>query len=113
MVTFRLADGSTIGSHMFELRSISARLILAISLLIALTCGVLGTFSVIQQRSLTRLALDEQLKLQYDSVVAALDYEGRAALAVSTVVASLPPVADAITKGDRASLMALLGGAVV
>jgi methyl-accepting chemotaxis protein len=96
---------------MFELRSISARLILAISLLIALTCGVLGTFSVIQQRSLTRLALDEQLKLQYDSVIAALDYEGRAALAVSTIVASLPPVADAVARGDRDALVALLGGA--
>src|SRR5450631_3953088 len=93
---------------MFELRSISARLILAISLLIALTCGVLGTFSVIQQRSLTRLALDEQLKLQYDSVVAALDYEGRAALAVSAVIANLPPVAEAVAKGERDPLMTLL-----
>jgi hypothetical protein len=35
-------------------------------------CGVLGIFSVVEQRSLTRLALDQQLKLQYDSVVAAL-----------------------------------------
>ena len=33
---------------------------------------------------LVQLALDQQLKLQYDSVIAALDYEGRAALAVST-----------------------------
>jgi methyl-accepting chemotaxis protein len=96
---------------MFEIRSISARLVLAISLLVAVTCVGLGIFSVIQQRSLTRLALDQQLKLQYDSVVAALDYEGRAALAVSAVVASLPPVAVAIVKGDREALVALLGGA--
>src|SRR5229473_2801204 len=78
---------------MFKLRSISARLILTISLTVAVVCGILGTFSVIQQRSLTRLALDQQLKLQYDSVMAALDYEGRAALAVSAVIANLPPVA--------------------
>jgi methyl-accepting chemotaxis protein len=96
---------------MLKLHSISARLILAISLLVAVTCGVLGTYSVIQQRSLTRLALDQQLKLQYDSVVAALDYEGRTALAVSTVVAALPPVGEAIAKGDRDALVALLGGA--
>jgi methyl-accepting chemotaxis protein len=57
---------------------------------------------------LTRLALDQQLKLQYDSVIAALDYEGRAALAVSTVIANLPPVADAVAKGDRDALLALL-----
>src|SRR5580704_15418704 len=98
---------------MFTFRSISARLILAISLISAMTCGVLGTFSVIQQRSLTRLALDQQLKLQYDSIVAGLDYEGRAALAVSSVVAALPPVADGIVKGDRDQLMALLGAAQV
>jgi methyl-accepting chemotaxis protein len=96
---------------MFKLRSISARLILAISLTVAVTCAVLGAFSIVQQRSLTRLALDEQLKLQYDSIIAAIDYEGRAALAVSALVAALPPVADAVAKGDRGALLTLLGGA--
>src|SRR5260370_27780754 len=94
---------------MFKLRSSSARVILTISLTVAVACSVLGTFSILQQRSLTRLALDQQLKLQYDSVMAALDYEGRAALAVSAVIANLPPVADAVAKGDRDALMALLG----
>src|SRR3979409_328903 len=97
---------------MFKLRSIAARLILAISVTVAMACGILGTFSIIQQRSLTRLALDQQLKLQYDSVIAALDYEGRTAIAVSAVVAALPPVTEAIAKGDRAGLQALLGGAM-
>src|SRR5450432_1152874 len=96
---------------MFKIRSIAARLILAISLTVAAACAILGTFSILQQRSLTRLALDQQLRLQYDSVIAALDYEGRAALAVSSVIAALPPVEAAIVKGDRDSLMALLGGA--
>src|ERR1700739_4867582 len=95
---------------MFKLRSISARLILALSLTVGLACGILGTFSILQQRSLTRLALDQQLKLQYDSIIAALDYEGRAALAVSAVVATLPPVADAVAKGDRDALTVLLQG---
>jgi methyl-accepting chemotaxis protein len=96
---------------MFSLRSIAARLILAISLTVAVACAVLGTFSIMQQRALTQLALDQQLKLQYDSVIAAIDYEGRAALAVSAVVASLPPVKDAIVAGDRDSLVKLFGGA--
>ena len=81
---------------------------LAISLTVAAACGILGTFSIIQERALTRLALDQQLKLQYDSVIAALDYEGRAALAVSAVIANLPPVADAVAKGDRDALLPLL-----
>src|SRR3981189_172339 len=80
------------------------------SVTVAMACGILGTFSIIQQRSLTRLALDQQLKLQYDSVIAALDYERRAALAVSAVIATLPSVAEAVAKGDRDALMALLDG---
>ena len=97
---------------MFKICSIAFRLILAISLTVAVACGILGTFSIIQQRSLTQLALDQQLKLQYDSVIAAIDYEGRAALAVSSVVAALPPVADAIARDDRDGLAALLGDAM-
>jgi methyl-accepting chemotaxis protein len=97
---------------MFRIRSIAARLILAISMTVAVACGILGTFSILQERALTRLALDQQLKLQYDSVMAALDYEGRAALAVSAVIANLPPVADAIAKGEREPLMALLQGSL-
>jgi methyl-accepting chemotaxis protein len=93
---------------MFQIRSIAIRLILAISLTVAAACAILGTFSVMQERTLMRLALDQQLKLQYDSVIATLDYEGRAGLAVSAVIANLPPVADAIARGDRASLEPLL-----
>src|ERR1700730_5428992 len=97
---------------MFKLRSIGVRLILAISLTVAVACAILGTFSMMQQRALTRLALEQQLKLQYDSVIAALDYEGRTALAVSATIAALPPVGDAIAKGDRDGLGAWLGGAM-
>jgi methyl-accepting chemotaxis protein len=95
---------------MFQLRSIAARLILAISLTVAAACGILGTFSILQERSLMRLALDQQLKLQYDSVIAAIDYEGRAALAVSAAIATFPPVADAVAKSDRDAMSALLQG---
>ncbi len=93
---------------MFKMRSIAARLIVAISLTVAVACGILGTFSIVQQRALTRLALDHELKLQYDNVIAALDYEGRAALAVSSVVANLAPVGEAIAKGGRAALLSQL-----
>jgi methyl-accepting chemotaxis protein len=96
---------------MFKTRSIAARLILTIALTVAAACAILGGFSISQQRALTRLALDQQLKLQYDSVTAAIDYEGRAALAVSSVIAALPPVGEAIAKGDRDSLGTLLGEA--
>ena len=96
---------------MFRVRTISARLVLAISFILALTCGVLGGFSVMQQRSLMRLALDQQLRSQFDGILAAIDYEGRAALAVGGALAALPPVAAAIAAGDRDALFAILGDA--
>src|ERR1700738_4600103 len=107
---YRIFPPRSFGNPMFRLRSIAARLILAISMTVAVACGILGTFSIVQERGLTRLALDQQLKLQYDSVIAALDYEGRAPLGVSAVIATLPPVAEAIAKDDRDALMALLQG---
>src|ERR1700691_2251205 len=93
---------------MFQLRSIAARLILAISLTVAAACGILGTFSILQERALMRLALDQQLKLQYDSVIATLDYEGGPGLAGSAGIAQLPRVVDAVAKGDREALEPLL-----
>src|SRR3984893_15889319 len=93
---------------MFKLRSIGVRLILAISLTVAVACAILGTFSMMQQRALTKLALEQQLKLQYDSVIAALAYEGRAALAVSATTATAPAAADAVGSGDGGKLEAML-----
>jgi methyl-accepting chemotaxis protein len=93
---------------MFKLRSIAARLILAISLTVAMACAILGTFSFLEQRALMQLALDQQLKLQYESIIAALEYEGRAGLAVGSVIAALPPVEEAVAKGDRDALLTLL-----
>src|ERR1700684_3102934 len=97
---------------MLKIRSIGAVLILAISLTVAAACGILGTFSIMQQRALTQLALEQQLKLQYDSVIAAVDYEGRAALAVSATIATLPPETDAVASGDRDKLGPLLQGSM-
>ena len=60
---------------MFKLRSISARLILAISVTVAVACGILGTFSILQQRSLMRLALDQHsdtLSAQVDRFLSGL-----------------------------------------
>jgi methyl-accepting chemotaxis protein len=94
---------------MFKLRSIAARLVLAICVTVAVAAAVLGTFSLMKQRSLTQLALERELKLQYDSVIAAVEYEGHAALAVTSVIAAMPPVQDAVARSDRDALMALLG----
>ncbi|MBB1180670.1 hypothetical protein DSM05_16125, partial [Pseudomonas sp. FW305-3-2-15-E-TSA4] len=51
---------------MLKLKSIAARLILTIALTVAVACAILSGFSITQQRALTRMALDQQLKLQYE-----------------------------------------------
>src|SRR5438132_6958482 len=96
---------------LLKLRSISTRLVLAIAITVAGACALLAVYSVTQQEALTRLALDQQLKQQYDSVTAAFDYEGRTALAVSTVIARLSPIEEAIAKDDRDAILRLLGPA--
>jgi methyl-accepting chemotaxis protein len=93
---------------MFRIRSMSTRLVLAIS---ATTFGaslLFGAFSMVEQRDAAEAALDQQLELQYKSVLAALDYEGRTARAVGTVIAGLPPVQEALKNDDRDALGALL-----
>ncbi len=94
---------------MFWRRSISGRMVLAISLTLAATCTCLGLFSVAAQRNIARLALDDQLKLQYESVTAALDDQGQAGLAIGTAIAALPEVGKAVNAQDRAGLAAVLG----
>src|SRR5712672_3237057 len=95
---------------MLKIRSISARVVMAITLSVAAACATLAAFSIIQQQSLTRLALEQELQVQYQSVIAAIDYEGRVAMAATGVIAGLPPLAEAIAKGDRDGVVALLAG---
>jgi methyl-accepting chemotaxis protein len=93
---------------MSRFNSISARLALAILLTVAAACATLTIFSVMQQQTLTRLALDREMQVQYESAIAAFDYEGRVGLAVGGVVAALPPAIEAMEKSDRGALVALL-----
>jgi methyl-accepting chemotaxis protein len=93
---------------MLQFRSIAARLVLAISLIAAGTCALLGSLALYAQQRLTGLALEREMRLQYQSVIAAFDFEGRAASAVAVSLAGLPPVIDAVAREDRAALAALL-----
>ncbi len=93
-------------------RSISARLVLAIALVMGAACIALTFFSDMQQRSIMNLALRQQLELHYQSAIAALDYEARTARAVGGVIAALPPVKELVLNGDRDGAFRLLGPAM-
>ena len=92
-------------------RSISARLVLAISVVMGAACLTLTLFSDMQQRSIMTLALRQQLELHYQNAIAALEYEARTARAVGGVIAALPPVKEYVLSGDRDAVLRLLGPA--
>ncbi|ALG70021.1 hypothetical protein VY88_09920 [Azospirillum thiophilum] len=97
---------------MLQLHSIAARLVAAISVVAAGTAAILGGVATHQQTASTELALQREMTLQYESVIAAFDYDGRTMSAVSAIVAAIPPVQDAFQRGDRDALGALLGPAM-
>ncbi len=90
------------------LRSISTRLIIAIALVAALGCTAISLLAWQQQRAQADAALDRELALQWQGVMAALDYEGRTATALATGLSAFPAVRDAISKDDRAALVDFL-----
>src|SRR5690348_8241729 len=93
---------------MSKLLSLRARLIGVIALLAIVVCGGLAAFFLPQQTKLVDLALDREMKSEYESVMAAVDYERKAMVALSHLMANLPEVQDAFAAGDRDRLMKTL-----
>ena len=93
---------------MAVLGSISARMIVAITLVAAGSCAALAAFGVWQQEATVKVALERELRADYANLVAALDAETRTDLAVSDVLASMQSVKDAIRAKDRPATIALM-----
>ena len=94
-----------------KLHSIAARLVISITLIAAAACAVVGFLAIIKQGTLTNLALEREMSVQYLSVIASFDAEGRAAAAVASTVAHLPQIVEATAHDDRAALQSTLGQA--
>jgi methyl-accepting chemotaxis protein len=93
---------------MAALGSISARMIVAITLVAAGSCAALAAFGVWQQEATVQVALDRELRADYANLVAALDAETRTTIVVSNVLASMQSVKDAIRARDRLATIALM-----
>jgi methyl-accepting chemotaxis protein len=96
---------------MFQIRSIAMRLVVAIAATAAVASGVLCVFATMKQNEVTSLALEREMRLQYESVIAAFEYEGRTASAVAAIVGALPDVQAALDDENREALGAALGAA--
>ncbi len=93
---------------MRNIHSISGRLVIAIALIAAAACSVLGVLAVFQHGKITTLALREQMDLQYHSVIASFEGEERKAAAVSAVLSKIPALRQALVEEDRTALATLL-----
>ncbi|MFZ5738663.1 MAG: methyl-accepting chemotaxis protein [Pseudomonadota bacterium] len=90
------------------LKSISARMIVAITLVAIGSCAVLAGFSLWRQQATIDVALERELRADYANITAATEAETRTTLALSDSLAALQPVRDATKAGDRDGLMKLL-----
>jgi len=90
------------------LKSISARMIVAITLVTAGSCAVLAAFSMWQQQAIIDTALDREAKNDYANLTAALNAETRTVLAVANSIASFDQVKEAIKANDRPLLLSRL-----
>jgi methyl-accepting chemotaxis protein len=90
------------------LRSISARIIVAITLVAIGSCAMLAGFSFWRQQATIDLALERELRSDYANLSGAIDAETRTTLAVSETIASMQSVRDAVRAGDRDATLKLL-----
>jgi methyl-accepting chemotaxis protein len=90
------------------LNSVAARLIAVIALIVVAVSGGLAVFFLSQQARLADLALDREMQAEYESVTAAIDYERKTVLALSSYIAALPAVRQAYAAQDRDALAAAL-----
>ncbi|QUS38595.1 methyl-accepting chemotaxis protein [Tardiphaga alba] len=93
---------------MHLLKSISARMIVAITLVAAGSCAALAAFSMWQQQAIIDTALDREAHDDYANLTAALNAETRTLLSVAESIASSQPIKDALKSSDRAALLANL-----
>jgi len=91
-----------------NIKSISVRIMVAISLVGAVSCAALAGFGIWRQQVAVDLALERELRADYANMLAALDGETRKALVVSNVLATMPQLRDMLRAGDRTGVITLL-----
>lgn len=89
-------------------RSISARMIVAITLVAACSCGGIAAFSIWQQQAIVDAALAREAEADFANLTSALNAETRTTLAVAEALASMQSLKDVVRSRDRAATLALL-----
>ncbi|MCG6203706.1 methyl-accepting chemotaxis protein [Rhodopseudomonas sp. HC1] len=90
------------------LKSISARMIVAIMLVAIGSCATLAGFSFWRQQATIDVALERELRADYANLTGAIEAESRTVLALSETMAAMQVVKDAVRAGNRDATIALL-----
>ena len=93
---------------MRKLWSVSARIMIAISLVAAASCAGLAAFGLWRQNTAVDLALHRELQSDYANMIGAMDSDTRAVQAVANTVANMPELKPMIRAQDRSGINALL-----
>ena len=93
---------------MAALNSISARMIVAITLVAAGSCAALAAFGIWQQQATMETAIKRESRADYANLVAALEAETRTTVVVADVLSSMQSVKDAVRARDRLKTIALM-----
>ncbi len=93
---------------MRKLWSVSARIMIAISLVAAASCAGLAAFGLWRQNTAIDLALHRELEADYANMIGAMDSDTRAVQAVANSIANISELKPLIRAQDRAGIIALL-----
>ena len=93
---------------MRKLWSVSARIMIAISLVAAASCAGLAAFGLWRQNTAIDLALHRELQSDYANMIGAMESDTRAVQAVANTVANMPELKPMIRAQDRAGINAML-----
>jgi methyl-accepting chemotaxis protein len=89
-----------------KIGSLRVRLIGVITCIVIAACFVLAVFSMQQQARLTDLALDREMRSEYQSVIAAIDFERKNFEVMATMMAADPETIAIFAARDRDRLLA-------
>lgn len=89
-------------------RSISARMIIAITLVAVCSCGGIAFFSIWQQQAIVDAAMAREAQADFANLTSALNAETRTTLAVAEALASMQSLKVAVRDRDRTATLALL-----
>src|SRR3569623_1519683 len=92
---------------MVKFKSISVRIMVAISLVAAASCAVMGGFGLWRQQATIDTALERESRADYANLTAALDADTRTTLAVAHSLSVIPQLKALVAAGDRDGTIAL------